>query len=282
MYVSLQPEAERHITTQYQVVVPDQPDKVLLPLAFCRECGQEYLAVARTARAGRECFVTRQERDASGGDQVTGYLFVSSDHPWPQDRAGMIERLPESWLVGEDGSEEIDPNRLKALPEPVWVDVDGSGVADGEGLRAAYVPSPFRFCLRCRVSYESARGSDYAKLASLGSEGRSSATTVLSASLVHSLIGEQGSLPANARKLLAFSDNRQDASLQAGHFNDFVQVGLLRSALYQAASKAGSDGHGGRRCHRGSRAAGGARQLDAKNYMLVISSSPARTLIHTD
>jgi superfamily II DNA/RNA helicase/very-short-patch-repair endonuclease len=242
VYVSLEPEAERHITTQYQVVVPDQPDKVLLPLAFCRECGQEYLAVARTSQAGGERFVTRQDRDASGGDPVTGYLYVSSDHPWPQHRAGMVERLPESWLVGEDGSEEIDPNRLKALPEPIWVDVGGSRVADGDGLRAAYVPSPFRFCLRCRVSYESARGSDYAKLASLGSEGRSSATTVLSASLVSSLTGEHGGLPADARKLLAFSDNRQDASLQAGHFNDFVQVGLLRSALYQAAGRAGSAG----------------------------------------
>ena len=39
-----------------------------------------------------------------------------------------------------------------------------------------------------------------------------------------------------ARKFLAFSDNRQDASLQAGHFNDFVLVGLIRSALYRAAA----------------------------------------------
>ena len=35
-------------------------------------------------------------------------------------------------------------------------------------------------------------------------------------------------------KLLSFTDNRQDASLQAGHFNDFVHVSLLRSALYAA------------------------------------------------
>ncbi len=174
------------------------------------------------------------KRDASGGDALTGYLYVSADHPWPLDRPGIIERLPETWLIGENGGEEIDPNRQKALPEPVWVHVDGSRAADGDGVRAAYVPSPFRFCLRCRVSYESARGSDYSKLASLGSEGRSSATTVLSASLVRNLSGEQSGLPPEARKLLAFSDNRQDASLQSGHFNDFVQVGLLRSALYQA------------------------------------------------
>jgi hypothetical protein len=30
-----------------------------------------------------------------------------------------------------------------------------------------------------------------------------------------------GSLPPHSRKLLGFTDNRQDAALQAGHFNDF-------------------------------------------------------------
>src|SRR5258708_26480045 len=37
-----------------------------------------------------------------------------------------------------------------------------------------------------------------------------------------------------ARKVLSFTDNRQDASLQAGHLNDFVQVVLLRGALARA------------------------------------------------
>lgn len=40
-------------------------------------------------------------------------------------------------------------------------------------------------------------------------------------------------------KLLTFTDNRQDASLQAGHFNDFVHVVLLRAALYAALRNAG-------------------------------------------
>ncbi|NED69702.1 DEAD/DEAH box helicase, partial [Streptomyces sp. SID10244] len=43
-----------------------------------------------------------------------------------------------------------------------------------------------------------------------------------------------GELSEKARKLLTFVDNRQDASLQAGHFNDFVQVTQLRGALYRA------------------------------------------------
>ena len=42
--------------------------------------------------------------------------------------------------------------------------------------------------------------------------------------------------------MLSFTDNRQDASLQAGHFNDFIEVGVLRSALYRAAQRAGTEG----------------------------------------
>jgi very-short-patch-repair endonuclease/superfamily II DNA or RNA helicase len=37
--------------------------------------------------------------------------------------------------------------------------------------------------------------------------------------------------------LLGFTDNRQDASLQAGHFNDFIQILLLRGALLAAVEK---------------------------------------------
>src|SRR5207248_6037397 len=43
-------------------------------------------------------------------------------------------------------------------------------------------------------------------------------------------------------KMLSFTDNRQDASLQAGHFNDFIEVGVLRSALYRAVVQAGAEG----------------------------------------
>ncbi len=42
--------------------------------------------------------------------------------------------------------------------------------------------------------------------------------------------------------MLSFTDNRQDASLQAGHFNDFIEVGVLRSAVYRAVQEAGVEG----------------------------------------
>ena len=39
-----------------------------------------------------------------------------------------------------------------------------------------------------------------------------------------------------------FIDNRQDAALQAGHFNDFVQVSALRAAIYRATLRSGQQG----------------------------------------
>ena len=61
--------------------------------------------------------------------------------------------------------------------------------------------------------------------------------SLVTASIVRTLRAT-ADLDARARKLLAFVDNRQDASLQAGHFNDFVQVTQLRGALYRALTNA--------------------------------------------
>jgi hypothetical protein len=52
------------------------------------------------------------------------------------------------------------------------------------------------------------------------------------------------SIPIVKRKLLSFTDNRQDAALQAGHFNDFLFVSLLRSATLAAVRTAGPKGLG--------------------------------------
>src|SRR5690606_26478045 len=99
----------------------------------------------------------------------------------------------------------------------------------------------FRFCLHCGVAYNPRQQSDFGKLATLGSEGRSTATTVMTLSTIRKLRADHG-LSREARKLLSFTDNRQDASLQAGHFNDFVDIALLRSALWRAVDRAGAEG----------------------------------------
>lgn len=240
IYASVEPEASRHLAAQFQLRVPGEPDKALLPLGFCRECGQEYYVVARVNRDGAETYVPRRDSDASGGDSVTGYLYLSSDLPWPDDPIA-DGRLPDHWIV-DDGSGlgRIQQTKEKYLPGRVWLNADGTRASDGQGQEAWFMSTPFAFCLRCRVSYEQVRGSDFAKLATLDQEGRSSAMTVLSTAIVRSL-RKSPDVPSDARKLLTFVDNRQDAALQAGHFNDFVQVAQLRGAL-SAALRTHPDG----------------------------------------
>ncbi|MFF2095970.1 protein kinase [Streptomyces sp. NPDC058202] len=244
VYVTLEDKLSRHLTRSYQLEQPGSSGKLLMPLAFCRECGQEYLTVWRTEKDGDVRYEARRDTSATGGRQGDGYLYVDHERAWPSNVQYAVDdrRLPESWLELDDkGQEVVKKSYRDRVPRAVTVDPLGR---EGNGeLQAAFIPSPFLFCLHCGVAYEQTRGRDFAKLATLDQEGRSSATSLISASVVRSLKSvPEEVLDKEARKLLTFVDNRQDASLQAGHFNDFVQITQLRGALYRAALDAGEDG----------------------------------------
>lgn len=240
VYASLEaPAAPRHLTSQYQLRVPGHQDRPLVPLHFCRECGHDYLAVTHDGRQERYFARKDPEAPAEAGD---GYLYVDKERPWPSDPEEILDRLPASWIETDDqGQRTVVKARKDDLPEQVWISPDGRRAQPGTGLRAWWIRAPFRFCPRCRVGYEQLRVRDFAKLATFSAEGRSSAVSLVSASVVRSLRG-QADLGKRAQKLLTFVDNRQDASLQAGHFNDFVQVTQIRGALYRALDKAGTAG----------------------------------------
>jgi ATP-dependent helicase YprA (DUF1998 family)/very-short-patch-repair endonuclease len=241
VYASLESEADRYVTTFEQQYVPGARERALLPLAFCRECGQEYYTV-RTARGdgGETVVIPRPLSDTTGDEgSDAGFLYASPDLPWPVELETMLERLPDEWLEPHGDSERVKSNYRQYVPRPVQLDT--SGRTSEDGLHAHWVPAPFRFCLRCGVSHGGRQPRDFGKLMTLGAGGRSSATTILGLAAIRSLRSDE-QLKPEARKLLSFTDNRQDASLQAGHFNDFVEVGLIRSALYRAAAAAGADG----------------------------------------
>ena len=242
VYASLDEPERRYITTQKQQFVPGDRSRVLLPMAFCRECGQEYYTVFRQegGRDGAVTFAPRDLNDIQAGDGETcGFLYAGDENPWPDNSNDAIDRLPEDWIEYSGDALRVKPASRKRLPELRFV--DGEGKATPSGRRFHFMPAPFAFCLYCGVSYSGRQRSDYGKLSVLSSEGRSTATTVLSLSTLQSLRDDE-SLKPDARKLLSFTDNRQDASLQAGHFNDFVEVGMLRAALYQAVANAGAAG----------------------------------------
>lgn len=250
VFGSIEKPSTRNLYLKDQRTVPGDPDKILLPMAFCRACGQEYYTVFRedndeTSGESRGRFVPRPV-DLRGGElgQKAGFLYIAPDDPaleaeaWTNDPDQVMERVPEDWI-----EVDVDPPRIKRdlrefLPMELFVDTDGT---IGGGRRVFWVPAPFRFCLGCGVAYQGRVRSDLSKLVTLGSGGRSSALTELSLSVIRWL-RSSSDLKDVARKLLAFTDNRQDASLQAGHFNDFVLVTLLRAGLTRAVEKAGANG----------------------------------------
>lgn len=242
VFASLEPESDRHITLHGHYYSPDDTSKVLFPLAFCRECGQEYYCVRlRTTNMDTRVFPREIiDRSSTTEDGLAGYLYLDTQDPWPDDPHEALSKLPEEWLKEDSKGRMILPRERKNwAPRVVKLAPDGS--EDGSGLPMAFIEVPLRFCPKCGVSYSSGRRSDYDRLTSLGMEGRSTATTILSIFTILRL-KEHEELEKEARKLLSFSDNRQDASLQAGHFNDFVQTGFLRASLYAAAKRAGDKG----------------------------------------
>jgi len=241
VWATLESEADREITLRGQRFKPGDRSRALYPLVFCRECGQAYYRVERVGEEEAATLRPRLQFDRSTDEDCEpGYLYLSSSAPWPSDPGSVLERVPEDWIETKpDGSRRLRPQR----PVPQLIRVGPDGTPDDEGLEMAFVPAPFRFCLNpaCRVAYSARQRSDITKLATIGVDGRSTATTILGITAVANLRSDDR-LEAKARKLLSFTDNRQDASLQAGHFNDFVQVGMIRSGLLTALRQAGPEG----------------------------------------
>jgi len=75
------------------------------------------------------------------------------------------------------------------------------------------------------------RTKENTKLMKVGNVGRSTATTISTFSILKGQYEKK--VDKKHQKVISFTDNRQDASLQTGHFNDFLMVGRLRSAIYQ-------------------------------------------------
>ncbi len=223
--------------------------EALFQLAFCRECGQDYSVVSLVGSTAKSLhrdlqlqrdivprFTPRPFEDrGSDIEGESGYLFFGN---WEDEGTDYFDALPEQWVTYRNDQPAVESRYRERLPKAVQVAKDG--VIGHGGVRAFYFRAPMQFCLACHTSYGARQRSDLPKLSTLGTGGRSTATTILSLSVLKEL--RASDISQEAKKLLVFTDNRQDASLQAGHFNDFVEMTQLRSGLYRALNAAGDSG----------------------------------------
>lgn len=246
VYATLRSPGQRRVTLDGQRFDPHDPDARLYATFFCRNCGQEHHPVVLVQDGGVTRVLPRAIDeppldDAEEAEQA-GYLMPEPQRDPEYAFSGAVEDYPEDWLeTGPSGALRLRSNRRRSAPREITV--DPGGAVGTTGTRVWFLPGKFQFCPACK-DQPASQAREINKLASLSAEGRSSATTLLVSSALRWMNGAGGSVPADKRKLLGFTDNRQDAALQAGHFNDFLFVSLLRAATLAAVRKEGVEGLG--------------------------------------
>jgi len=242
VHATLEAPGQRYLSLKAQKYQPNAGRTSLLySVAFCRSCGQEFHPV--WAHLNNRIPVQIDPREFSDEsslrdrDVVNGYFMPDSGSKYSVDDLEKA-KFPDGWLE-PDRNDELTLKRTYREFAPVPCRFRSDGGASSDGLSGWFLKGSFRFCPSCGVEH-GVRGSEFRKLCGLNSEGRSSATTTLSLAVLRQLLSfPPDELPDQARKLLAFSDNRQDASLQSGHFNDFVRVLQLRAGLVAALNAQG-------------------------------------------
>ena len=239
VYTTLDQDEQRFITLQPGVFQQNQENKKpIFPNVFSRAGGHAFICVSRIGshlepREFRES--SDEDDDAETND---GYLIVGEDVWTPTDDC---ESLPESWWRMTKQGPVPDSKKKAFFPIKLYFDEFGNCSEtmpfSPKGWWGWFMKAPLLFDPTGGVFYDF-KTNEGTKLTKLGSEGRSTSTTITAFSILNQL-NDAGYVQKD-QKLLSFTDNRQDAALQAGHFNDFVQVVRLRAGIHKALLQAPS------------------------------------------
>lgn len=229
VYTTLDQDEERFITLEPGIYKHDDSDKKpLFANVFSRATGHPYICVSLAD--GR--LTPREFRESGDDDEhaMDGYLIIG-DEVW--DPGQDLEFLPAAWVrTGANGMRVPDSKKRGQFPRKLFFDEYGS-CSETEPMKywGWFMPAPLLFDPTGGVFFD-AKTNEGTKLTRLGSEGRSTSTTITAFSILNGL--RNGGYSPRDQKLLSFTDSRQDAALQAGHFNDFVQVVRLRAGICRA------------------------------------------------
>ena len=242
VYVTLEEPGVRQITLEPGMkVATDDGAKPLFPLVFSRHSGAAFACVTLNYDSGE--LETREFRSSTPDDDdeagEDGYL-VLDEGCW--NPAEDVENLPEAWLKRDRNGVITGPVSKYADRFPLRVYYGSDGKFSETPRKDCphsgwFMSQPLLFDPTSGTLYDT-KTNEGTKLSKLGSEGRSTSTTITTFSILNRMA--QFGFHDKDQKLLSFTDNRQDAALQSGHFNDFISVVRLRSAIYQAVKNSPS------------------------------------------
>jgi len=229
VYTTLDQGEGRFITLEPGIYKADDANqKPIFPNVFSRTSGHAFICVTRCGNRlqPREFQDNSNEEDDHLED---GYLIIG-DNVW--DPIQDLDSLPDGWFRNNRSGRKPLKEREVFFPQQIYFDEFGNfSNSTPMKYEGWFMRSPLLFDPTSGTFFDH-QTREGTKLAKLGSEGRSTSTTITAFSILNQL--REASYKIADQKLLSFTDNRQDAALQAGHFNDFLQVVQLRAGIYKA------------------------------------------------
>jgi ATP-dependent helicase YprA (DUF1998 family) len=190
------------------------------PAALCRTCGQDYVKVRQEPGTSQIL-----PEDSFHSDDSTLFIMPSFRVDGREDEDESTEDEPPP----KKGKRVKNPTSSQKLRQ-VWVNHQSGDLfetpqtGDAKNISAQFMlRGKANTCPVCNSTYN--RGDIITLLRS----GQASSTSVIA---THHL----DLLPTNERKLLVFSDNRQEAAHQAGYMGDRHKQFALRHAIYSVIS----------------------------------------------
>ena len=255
VYVTLEGRKERVITLEdgLYVKLESGDEKNIYPVLFSRYSGFDFICVkknfierrleprsprdlperiTKTELSGNKA-EGRQKRILTDEDFEAGYLLIpeNDEELWNDE---LIENLPDTWWKIKKGMITIDNYYEYRIPRLIYFNNQGKFSNEPEyglNMKGWFISAPLVFDPTSGVVFD-LRTNENTKLMRVGNVGKSTATTITTFSILNGQHVQK--VQKEKQKVLSFTDNRQDASLQAGHFNDFLMIGRLRSAIYHA------------------------------------------------
>ena len=199
------------------------------PLLFCAACGKEALTAELRDDNGIE-FLMPRDQDYTECEGKPVYVFP--EH-WDS-----VEIPPDDAAIKKDGTAR--KNKEGAVPNNHSV-CTICGVLDNNckhnSLKpVALVYEPLLMCPCCGVIYDG-RVREFNKFFAAGMAGRATATNVI----VSRLLEQVPATPK--RRVIAFTDNIQDAAFQSGHTTDWGRRLHFRRALFRGLLDSGHVTH---------------------------------------
>jgi hypothetical protein len=238
VYATLGTPRDRFITLEPGVHHSDSSgNRFIFPHVFSRASGKTYICVFHDTKEGRLLPRDFNAQETENDNYVAGYIIPGGLEIWnpPED----LENLPPAWIQNLDAG-TVKKDYADRMPQQVSYDNEGRvefGTTNlplnGWFMRSA--PKGLLFDPTAGLFFDG-NTNERTKLTTLGNEGRSTSTTITSFLVLREMAAR--GFPLQDQKILSFTDNRQDAALQAGHFNDFIRVVRVRSAIARAVAAA--------------------------------------------